>query len=116
MTQPGSELTWTVEPGDHATVVHLDGVIDLATQQIFDEAVRAGLRGSSAITILNLDKVTFLASVGLRVLVQAHQDTQDSGRAVRVVDGAAIVHRIMEISGLEQVLALYPTVTEAQVV
>jgi anti-sigma B factor antagonist len=107
-------LEWTVQPGDRSTVVHLSGEIDLGTQEELDQAVRAGLDTSAPVVILDLGKVTFLGSTGLRVLVAAHTEAEGTGRVVRIVDGVEIVHRIMEVTGLERLLALYPTVEQAQ--
>jgi len=107
-------LEWTVEPGDRSTVVHVSGEIDLMTQEDFDQAVRAGLDTGSPMVILDLGEVTFLSSIGLRTLVQAHAETEGTGRVLRVVDGSEIVRRIMKVTGLEQLLALYPTVEQAQ--
>jgi anti-sigma B factor antagonist len=107
-------LEWTVEPGDRSTVVHVSGEIDLMTQEDFDQAVRAGLDTPSPVVILDLAEVTFLGSIGLRVLVQAHAETAGTERVMRIVDGTEIVRRIMEITGLAQVLALYPTVEQAR--
>ncbi|TCO45352.1 STAS domain-containing protein [Actinocrispum wychmicini] len=115
MTTSGNPtVRWTVEPGDRSTVVHVGGEIDLATHAEFDKAVRAGMDSGAPVVILNLGEVTFLGSVGLRVLVQANHETQQTGRTLRVVHGTAIVRRIIEVTGLEQVLSLYPTLQQAQ--
>jgi anti-anti-sigma factor len=65
------------------------------------------------VVIVDLGKVTFLGSIGLRVLVHAHIETESTGRVVRIVDGT-VVRRVMEITGLQQVLPLYETVEDAQ--
>ncbi|SMD27064.1 anti-anti-sigma factor [Kibdelosporangium aridum] len=110
--EPG--LVWTVEPGEHATVVHISGEIDMGSQPEFADAVSAGLDSAALVVILNLGEVAFLGSVGLRVLVQADYEAKQAGRQVRVVDGATIVHRVIEVTGLDQVLSLYPTIEDAR--
>ncbi|MET0135589.1 MAG: STAS domain-containing protein [Kibdelosporangium sp.] len=107
-------LKWTVEPGDRSTVVHISGEIDLGTHEDFADAARAGLRTPAPVVVVDLARVTYLGSVGLRVLTRANDEARQAGRMVRVVDGSAIVHRIMEVCGLEQVLSLYPTVADAR--
>jgi anti-sigma B factor antagonist len=114
MDNAGTGFGSWVEPGEQSTVVHVTGEIDLGTLQDFDEAVRAGLDTPSLVVILNLDKVTFMGSVGLRVLLQTHHETLAAGRTLRVVDGSAVVHRIMEVTQLDQVLSVYPTLAAAQ--
>lgn len=110
----GSTLTWSVEPGETSTVVHIVGEIDLSTQSDFQDAVRAGMDSAAPVVVVDLGEVAFMGSIGLRVLVQAHDEAQHAGRTVRVVDGSTVVHRIIEVTGLEQVLSVYPTLADAQ--
>nr|WP_042186762.1 STAS domain-containing protein [Kibdelosporangium sp. MJ126-NF4]CEL17532.1 hypothetical protein [Kibdelosporangium sp. MJ126-NF4]CTQ91242.1 hypothetical protein [Kibdelosporangium sp. MJ126-NF4] len=110
-TEP--RLEWATERHEQTMVVHFVGEIDVDTQQTFEEAVRVGLASVAPVVILDLAKVTFLGSTGLRVLVTAHNETLDAGRALRLVHGSSVVHRVLEITGLEQVLDLYPAVKEA---
>lgn len=114
MTEATPELAWDVDLDDHTTVVHVSGEIDVSTQDAFDEAVRAALDSASPLVILDLANVTFLGSIGLRTLVEVHKDATDTGRELRVVEGSTAVHRVMKITGLAQVLALYPTLEEAR--
>ncbi|MEV4314984.1 STAS domain-containing protein [Actinocrispum sp. NPDC049592] len=107
-------LGWTVEPGEHSTVVHVSGEIDIATQPDFEEAMRTGMRSGALVVIVDLDKVTFMSSVGLRVLLQVHADAQQAGRSVRVAGMSPIVRRIIDVTGLGQVLAVYPSIEEAE--
>nr|WP_042193743.1 STAS domain-containing protein [Kibdelosporangium sp. MJ126-NF4]CEL20887.1 Anti-sigma F factor antagonist (spoIIAA-2); Anti-sigma B factor antagonist RsbV [Kibdelosporangium sp. MJ126-NF4]CTQ98308.1 Anti-sigma F factor antagonist (spoIIAA-2); Anti-sigma B factor antagonist RsbV [Kibdelosporangium sp. MJ126-NF4] len=110
--EPG--LEWAVDRHDRSTVVHLVGEIDIGTVQTLEEAVRAGMGSVAPVVILDLADVTFLGSIGLRVLVMAHNEATTAGRTLRVVDGSPIVHRVLQISGLSQLLALYPTVDDAE--
>jgi anti-sigma B factor antagonist len=110
----GPALTWSIEPGETSTVVHIVGEIDLSTRSEFQDAVRAGMDSATPVVVVNLGEVAFMGSVGLQVLVQAHDEAQHAGRTVRVVDGSAIVRRIIEVTGLEQVLSVYPTLPDAQ--
>jgi anti-sigma B factor antagonist len=107
-------LTWSVDPGETSTVVHVGGEIDLGTQSDFEDAVAAGMGSAAPVVVVDLGEVTFLGSVGLRVLLQANDEARHAGRTVRVVDGSAIVRRIIEVTGLEQVLSVYPTLADAQ--
>ncbi|CAM4055743.1 STAS domain-containing protein [Kibdelosporangium persicum] len=109
----GRSLNWSVETTDRSTVVHLHGEIDLATEDEFADAARAGLAENSPVVILDLTKVTFLGSVGLRVLVLAHREAADAGLVLQVVEGSPIVHRILEVSGLDQLLSVHPTLDDA---
>jgi anti-sigma B factor antagonist len=109
-----TQLGWIAEPGEQVTVVRFSGEVDLDTHEEFTEGVRAGLDSSSPIVVLDLAGLAFMGSVGLRVLVEAHNETQDAGRALRLVDGSAVVHRIIEVTGLAGLLTVYNTLDEAK--
>ncbi|SMD25946.1 STAS domain-containing protein [Kibdelosporangium aridum] len=114
MTGARPELAWDVDLDEQTTVVHVVGEIDIETQELFDAAVRAGLDGPSPLVILDLAKVTFLGSIGLRILILAHNEADETGRVLRVVEGSSAVQRVMAITGLNQILALYPTAEKAR--
>ncbi|MBP2320491.1 anti-anti-sigma factor [Kibdelosporangium banguiense] len=110
----GTELRWTVEPGDTVTVVHVLGDIDLSTEHEFAKAVRDGLDRPSPVVVFDLAGIAFMGSVGLRVLIDAHHEAHEAGRVVRIVDGSAFVRRIMEVTGLGEVLSVHHTLDEAR--
>lgn len=114
MTNGGPDLEWAVETGDQSAVVRVAGEIDLMTQHQFDQAVSEALDTTAPVVNIDLGKVTFLGSIGLRVLIQAHSAAHQNGRTVRVVDASAAVHRTLTLTGLEQVLSIYPSVEAAQ--
>ncbi|WP_156758148.1 STAS domain-containing protein [Actinokineospora pegani] len=107
-----SELL-TVESGDDAAAVLLRvrGEIDMGTAPI----LRRGLAGAAARrtddrpVVLDLTSVGFLASAGLALLVEFHQQLADSGAALRVVSGGGPVLRAIQVSSLDKILAVYPS-------
>ncbi|ONI89032.1 hypothetical protein ALI144C_05940 [Actinosynnema sp. ALI-1.44] len=107
-------LSWTIEPGDDSTIVHVNGDVDMLTEHEFGAAVRAALDTPAPIVILDLGEVTFLGSIGIHTVVMAHDEACRTERTLRVVEGAAAVRRVMDVTGLNQVLSLHPTVDHAQ--
>jgi anti-sigma B factor antagonist len=106
-------LRYRVANESDATIVQVAGEIDLATSEEFAEAVAQALAGATSLVVVDLSEVTFMGSVGLSVLLSASQDAQRAGRGLRIADGAAVAHRTIEISGLDQVLAVFETVDDA---
>jgi anti-sigma B factor antagonist len=107
-------LRWSVEHLDEATVVHVAGDVDLATQADFTDAVRSGLNSPAELIVLDLTGVDFLGSIGLRVMIQAQYDAKQAGQVLRVAEGSGgAVYRTLEVSGLDQVFELFKTVSEA---
>lgn len=109
-----TDVKWSVEPGGTVTVVHVAGEVDLGTDHEFAKAVWDGLDSGSPVVILDLAGITFMGSVGIRVLIEAHHEAQGAGRVVRIVDGTRFVRRVLEITGLGDVLTVHHTLEEAQ--
>lgn len=100
---------------DDSIVVSVAGEIDTLTtprlRQAVGEAIDEAAGGS---VIVDLTAVTFLGSPGLAALVEAVGQAQRRGGPLRVVvDKSRPVLRPIELTGLDDVLALYETVEEA---
>lgn len=100
-----------------AVVVIVAGAIDMLTAPRLRDALRSGFeRLDGRALVLDLSSVEFLASAGLRVLVDAATEAvRHNGHPTLrvVVDHQRPVVRPIEITGLDNVLALYYTVAEA---
>jgi anti-sigma B factor antagonist len=98
-----------------AVVVAVAGEVDMETVGRLESAADDGLaRSGPGTCVIDLTKVTFLGSSGLSALVRAAQQAERRLGPLRiVVDSNRPVIRPLELSGLDQVLALYHTVEEA---
>jgi anti-anti-sigma factor len=90
----------TVRPGGNTLA--LTGELDLDSANRLEEAVRE-VCASGAGLVIDLRKVTFMDSTGLRVLIVAATLCEEKGHELRIVPGEDI-QRILEMSGLDQVL------------
>jgi anti-sigma B factor antagonist len=107
-------LRYRVAQDVDATIVHVTGEIDLATSEAFADAISHALdAGSTSMVVVDLKHVTFMGSIGLSALIRAGEEAARSQRVLRIADGAAVAHRAIEISGLDQVLAVFTTVDDA---
>lgn len=99
-----------------ALVLTVVGEIDLSTVTRLRAAVAAGFEGlrDGDMLIIDLTEVTFLASHGLQVLIEATQDAQQRRTPLGIVPGhaRAVIYPI-QVSGLDDVLPLFDTVEEA---
>lgn len=111
----GELLAVTSHRDRDAVIVTATGEIDLATAPRLGTAVRAALAvpGPGPV-VVDLTAVTFLASAGLGVLVDAHTAAAIRREPLRVVvDHNRPVLTPIQLVGLDAVLALYDTVTDA---
>jgi anti-sigma B factor antagonist len=98
-----------------AIVVVVDGDVDPLTVARLRAAVDEALGDAAGRpVIVDLTAVTYLGSHGLAALVEAASTAQGRREPLRlVVDETRAVIRPMQLTGLDEVLALYYTVQEA---
>jgi anti-sigma B factor antagonist len=98
--------------GAHA-VVRVSGEVDAMTAPRLAAAVTAALDGERPV-VVDLTSVTFLDSAGLAALVRVTERGERRGEPLRiVVDHNRPVLRPIQITGLDDRLALYDSVTDA---
>jgi anti-sigma B factor antagonist len=110
----GSRAISLVRTSDGAAcVVNLAGDHDLST---VPELHMALSDAADADVIVDLSQATFIDSAVLGELIASHRDATSAGRRWSLVVGAgsgAAVRRILELTGLGAVMAVYTTRDEA---
>ena len=107
-------LTVTAAEGGAWAIVSVRGEIDVSTAGSLEEAVRSCLASSGRV-IIDLSGVRFMDSTGLNVLIRAQSSGVDS--ASGVLRHAAVpdrVSKLLRLTQLDSVFAVYPTVTAAE--
>lgn len=105
-------VSTSVERRDGITVLTINGVLDLATSPPIDDLLTQLVAERPASLIIDLTTVTFLASVGLRILAETHERLGGPKRFAVVASGP-ITARPIELTRLDEFLALFPTVEDA---
>lgn len=105
-------ITTSVAHSDGAAVVSIGGEIDLSTAPAFEEAIAQALESNLSVLVIELSEVTFMASVGLRILAATSEKVGESTR-IAVVANSLAASRPIQLTGLDTVVALYPTLDEA---
>jgi anti-anti-sigma factor len=113
MTQTALFALREEAPEAGCVVIAVEGEADMATAVKFNEsffsAVRSGIRG----VVADLSAVRFIDTTMLNALVVGQRRmARDRGRFAVVCSGAR-VGRILEITGLGQILAVFATREEA---
>jgi anti-sigma B factor antagonist len=102
----------TAREGD-ACIVTIAGEVDIYTSPALKTALAAAAADGCALLIVDLDRVSFIDSSGLGVLVGALRRAREAGGDLRVVSGQETVARILRITGLDKVFSLHATLAEA---
>jgi anti-anti-sigma factor len=95
-----------------AVVVRVAGELDLVTTPMLEESIGTALGDGPGLLVIDLTEVTFLASGALSALVAAHQAGADR-TTVRVVAANRATVLPIQMTGLDQVLAVFPTLADA---
>jgi anti-sigma B factor antagonist len=105
-------ITTSLAHREGIAVVSIAGEIDLSTAPAFEAAIAGALDDDPPVLVIELSDVSFMASVGLRILAATHEKVSESVQ-VAVVAGNPATSRPMQLTGLDKVLSLYPTLDEA---
>lgn len=106
-----SAPTIVVQHLPDTVVLKVGGEIDMMTAPAFEHAVREALAEQPARLIIDLSGAQFFSSAGIAVLVLAHRGSDNV--ALRVAAGDRVVLRPLELTGLTDDLAIYPTLQAA---
>jgi anti-sigma B factor antagonist len=93
-------------------VLKVGGDIDLATVPTLEAAIDEALIAKPTGLVIDLSEVGFLASAGLQALVATHNNVSPSGHFAVVANSAA-TSRPIQLTGLDEIFELYPTLGEA---
>ena len=105
-------ITASVAHREGVTVVTVGGEIDLSTAPAFEAAITEALEGDPPVLLIELSAVEFMASVGLRILAATNEKVGESTRMGVVTDNPA-ASRPIQLTGLDSVVSLYPTLDKA---
>jgi anti-sigma B factor antagonist len=105
-------ITTSVVHRDGVAVVSIGGEIDLSTAPAFEAVIAEALEEDPPALVVELSGVIFMASVGLRILA-ATQEKVGKLIQIAVVAANAAASRPMQLTGLDKLIALYPTLDEA---
>jgi stage II sporulation protein AA (anti-sigma F factor antagonist) len=107
-----NELELVVEslPGS-GEVVRVNGELDLGNVSEFKEALtRSSVVG---MLVVDLSECSFLDSSAVRVLIEAAAKREGDGRGLVLVAPEGGVRRTLEIVGLDKMLPLHATLSDA---
>lgn len=105
-------ITTSIAHREGVAVVSIGGEIDLSTAPAFEAAITGALDDDPPVLVIELSGVRFMASVGLRILASAHERVSKSAQVAIVANNPA-TSRPIELTGLDKIISLYPTLDDA---
>ena len=95
-----------VESGVH--VLKLEGELDLSVAGDFEREIIASLERASDGVSIDLTDVSYLDASSVRALLRASEAAGDNGKKLRVTGASGITRRVLELTGVDEVLGLEP--------
>jgi anti-anti-sigma factor len=99
---------------ERTVVLALSGELDMITAPRLDVAIAIADRKEPKAMIIDLTRVSFLASAGMNALVAAHHGNTRTRQFGVVADGVS-VRRPLILTGLDIFIMLFPTLDDALV-
>src|SRR3954463_9139012 len=113
MTQTASFAVREEAPEDGVFVIAVDGEADMTTAVKFNESFFSAARSGIRRVVADLTGVRFIDTTMLNALVVGHRRmARDRGRFA-VVCSAPRIWRVLDVTGLGQILAVFRTRDEA---
>lgn len=95
------------------TVVDMVGRLDTSTSgEAYDRMVAIAKSGASKV-ILNLEKMEYVSSAGLRVILTAAKLLKSSMGEMKICHANGVVKEVLETSGFDHIIDIYDEENEA---
>ncbi|GAA1724410.1 STAS domain-containing protein [Aeromicrobium alkaliterrae] len=107
-----SPLSVSREDREGRVVFSLVGDIDLETSRRLRTELLESLPTGGEDVVIDMTRVDFMDSSGLAALVGAWKVVRDAG-SFRVAGPNSVVHRVLTITGMEDVFEIFPDVESA---
>jgi anti-sigma B factor antagonist len=101
----------TENPGPVSVLV-LTGSLDPAAVPVLEAVIERELQAGRRRFVLDLGRLTYVGSLGLRALVRLHNQVKADG-AVTAFDPTPNVQSVLDVTKVGQVLRVYPTRQDA---
>ncbi|GHD53603.1 hypothetical protein GCM10010335_67290 [Streptomyces galbus] len=105
-------LTVVVTATDGIRVLSPAGEIDYTTGETLRQALNVTGTARPRI-VVDMRQVTFMDSVGVNILLTAHQACAQVGGWIRLAAPTEPVQRVLHLVGIDQVITCRPTLREA---
>ncbi|WP_225440078.1 STAS domain-containing protein [Amycolatopsis eburnea] len=99
--------------GAPALVLEVTGELDLLTAPQLEGAFATAFADKPDLLVIDLTGVSFMASLGMTVLLKAQRSAAPSAKVRVVAPEGSVVARTLQLTGLLEVLAVAPTVPAA---
>ncbi len=84
----------------------LHGELDLASAPLLQSEIESSEIDHTALVVLDLEDLEFIDSTGLRIILAAHERSQERGQEFAVTPGSQQVQRLLTITRVSEHLRI----------
>ena len=107
------DISFPVEVIEGVPVVTAPEEVDIANAAALKAALMEAAGPDHALLVVDMSRTRFCDSAGLNALVGAARQARANGGEVRMVVVGEAVSRIVQLTGVDRVIAIYPSLEEA---
>lgn len=96
-----------------AIVIYVDGDLTTASSPEAEAQIKEVLEGTAANVVINIGKVNFIASTGLRIILALGKRLNGEGLKLTVCSMNATTKSVFEMSGFSKLFPTFETEDEA---
>jgi anti-sigma B factor antagonist len=96
----------STEQRGSALVLRLTGEMDISCEDAFMATVEACRADGASELLIDLSKLTFIDSSGLRMLIKVWDQSRGNGLELSIVQGTGQVRRTIEVAGLDDFMPI----------
>ena len=103
----------TVRDEGETKVVIVDGKLDTNTTPLVESEINALMEGGTKKLLVNFERISYISSSGLRLLLATAQILKGSGGELRVCSLNEMATEVFEISGFSSIIKVFASEQDA---
>ena len=103
----------TVSDQNEVKVIGMEGDLDTGTSPQAQDALTEILEQGATRLVLDMEKINYISSAGLRVLLVIAKQCGAAGGELRLCGLNSMAREVFDISGFSSILNIFPTREEA---
>ncbi len=108
-----STLQYSVKKDGNTSVIAIGGSLDAQTAPSFDKKLAGEIEKGTAVLIINMQNLNYIASAGLGTLINANEVLSKQGGSLKLCCLNDKVTRIFKLLGFLELFTIYKTEDEA---
>ncbi len=102
----------TERQGD-TLIAKAEGRIDGANAREFQTALEAAIDANDCSVVLNMERLSYISSAGLRVILLMAKTLQGRNRKLAICSLSESIREVFEISGFDKIIPIHASTVEA---